>query len=31
LQYAPYSEGASDLRACAKWVSERISQTRTEP
>jgi len=24
LQYAPYSEGASDLFACAKWVSAHI-------
>jgi len=25
LQYAPFSEGASDLRVCAKWVSARLS------
>ena len=24
LQYAPYSEGASDLRACAFWVENRL-------
>ena len=24
LQYAPHSEGASDLRACAAWVDERL-------
>lgn len=25
LQYAPYSEGASDITACARWISERLS------
>lgn len=24
--FAPYSEGASDIRACARWVSERLSR-----
>lgn len=27
LQYAPHSEGAADVRACAKWVSQRLTAT----
>lgn len=27
LQYAPHSEGASDIQACARWISERLSYT----
>lgn len=27
LHYAPCSEGAADVRACAKWISERLALT----